>query len=154
MKHRVKAKKTGMGANSDLYWIVVFTNSQPGFTLTPGWPCEKGPVIGITSECFVAAAAPSVPGRLQATARNFKDQNHPGQESFCSVVMQPASNVVPRKPPPNLQLLCDVLREGVCVHVQMSTLLKACTSSCDMEAKCELSCTSPVWNDSLDAKKF
>ena len=57
--------------------------------------------------------------------------------------MQPASASVPRKPPPNLQLLCDVLREGLCVNVQMSTLLKACTASCDREALNELACEPP-----------
>jgi hypothetical protein len=61
--------------------------------------------------------------------------------------MLPATNAVPRKPPPNLQLLCDVLREGLCVDVQMSTLLKACTASCDSAAKMELSCTSPDQNN-------
>jgi hypothetical protein len=54
--------------------------------------------------------------------------------------MLPASTTVPRKPPPNLQLLCDVLREGLCVNVQMGTLLKACTASCDSGALKELSC--------------
>ncbi len=54
--------------------------------------------------------------------------------------MQPASGSVPRKPPPNLQLLCDVLREGLSVNVEMSTLLKACTASCDREALNEIAC--------------
>jgi hypothetical protein len=58
--------------------------------------------------------------------------------------MLPASATVPRKPPPNLQALCDVLREGFCVNVQMSTLLKACTSSCDSGSLKELSCIFPL----------
>jgi hypothetical protein len=56
--------------------------------------------------------------------------------------MLPASTSLPRKPPPNLQLLCDVLQEGLCINVQMSTLLKACTASCETGALIELSCAS------------
>lgn len=68
---------------------------------------------------------------------------HIGQTPFGSAML-PASNVLPRKPPPNLQLLCDVLREGICVNIHMSSLLKACTASCDSGAKCELSCALPA----------
>ena len=83
-----------------------------------------------------ARAPPSLPCGKMSGSFNTDDAK-------CRQEMQPASASVPRKPPPNLQLLCDVLREGLCVNVQMSTLLKACTASCDREALNELACEPP-----------